>query len=167
MTETLTVRQVNHAGRKRGIPRPLRGAWVLLVTIIAALILIAAILAIGTPGLTSAKEAAIKQSLLSDAQNAINAEQLYYSMTGQYVDANLDNSGGDTAIKDALDTAYPNIKTSISPHNTVQVSTYTGNNGEDCFKVTVTNSKLTNIEAVYDSCDDNNASPYITNTSNS
>ena len=141
-----------------------RGGFALLFSIIAAIALMLILLKIGLPGLSGSKDAGIRQSMLNDASAAVTAENLCFASIGKYVDSDLDNTGGTEAGKNPIDAQCPNDYIVASPGNHVTISTYQDNNGNDCFKVTVTNDKLTNIEAVYDSCDNTHASPYITQT---
>lgn len=146
---------------RRGAKKARKG-FMLLFSIVAAMILALILIKVGIPGLTGSKDAGIRQSMLNDATAAVTAENLCYASIGQYVDSSLDNSAGTEAEKSAIDAQCPNNYIVASPGNTVSISTYQDSNGNECFKVEVTNSKLNNVKAVYDSCDNTHASPYIT-----
>ena len=157
------MRQRRNERVRKGLKKARKG-FILLFSAIAAIVLILILLKIALPGLSGSKDAGIRQSMLSDATAAVTAENLCYAAIGQYVNSNLDNSSGTEPGRNPIDANCPNDYIVASPGNSVSISTYQDSNGNDCFKVTVTNSKLTNIEAVYDSCDNTHAAPYITAT---
>ena len=144
--------------RIRGLKRTVRKGWVLMLSLIAAVILLGLLMKIGLPSIKGSQSAAIKQSLIADAQSAINAEGLIYAATGEYASRNTSNTY-DYPEKYYIDYNNQDIKATLSPHNSVKITT--GENGS-CFTVEVTNNQLSDVEAYYTNCNGSNmAAPVI------
>jgi len=160
------LREKGMGRRERRTRRPERErkGFILLFSIIAAMVLALILIKVGIPGISGSKEAGIRLSMLSDAKVAINAEHLcYVTDGGEYIPADLVNTSAPDSERDYLDkdqNTCPNVFIVASPGNHVHVDTYTSNSGKDCFIVTVTNKDLQDVEAYYNSCS-TTASPEI------
>lgn len=157
--------------RRRVQERKERKGFILLLSAVAAVVLMLILLKVGIPGLSGVSDSAIKLSMLSDAKVAVNAEYTCVATYGgNYVPGDLVNTSAPNPERDYLDKdqdTCPNVYIVASPGNHVHISTYQDSNGRDCFIVTVTNQKLQDVEAYYDSCDDTHSAPYIRTSTSS
>ena len=121
-----------------------------LVELIFVVIFLGILAAIAIPKISGSADAAILASMKSDAEKAVNAENLHYSINNTYTDFNV--AGTDT--EGTVDTIpNTNIKISASPGNSVQANAQTCGDGTDGFTISVTNQKSGKTVS-YDSCQD-------------
>ena len=127
-----------------------------IIELLVVMVILGVLFAIAVPKLFGTDEGAYVSSMISDAKNAITAEQLYYSANKQYsaitVSALTSSQGKSANLPNS------NIEVQASPFNQVNIQTKVCTNGGYGFTVRVISSK-TQKKVLYDSCVD--TAPYV------